>query len=371
MIQILSETSGLLYKYAAKPLLFKFDPEKVHDSTLWAAKTTASIPPIKWLLKTMYSYQNPILEQTIDGIHYRNPIGLAAGWDKDAIATKLMPYLGFGFAEVGSITKDSYPGNEGTRLWRFPESKSILVYYGLKNQGVDSIAPRLAKRSSTIPIGTNIARTNSPKCDDISSIKDYAYSFKKLAKIGDYFTINISCPNTFGGQPFHDKKRLHLLLSELDTIKTKKPVYIKISPDISKKERQDIAKLSIGHNVHGFICSNLTKNRTLSTIAEKDIPGVGGMSGKVVEQLSNELISDMYTLTKGQKTIIGLGGVFTAENAYLKIKLGANLVQLITGLIYQGPQVIGQINKDLVTLLKADGYTSINQATGTRKISTF
>lgn len=364
MQKFISNVSAKMYTKMTKPILFRFDPEKVHNATVSATHIAGNIPLIPWYTKAFFNYQDTILMQKIDGISYKNPVGLAAGWDKDAKAISFMSALGFGFTEVGSITQYAYDGNEGIRLWRYPKSKSILVYYGLKNEGVDLIAPRIKTSNSAIPVGTNIARTNSPQCDDDSSIRDYAYSFKKLRNIGDYFTVNISCPNTFGGQPFHDKKRLGLLLTALDNIPTKKPVYIKLSPDISRQERLDIAALSFKHRVDGFICGNLTKNRSLTAIKENIEPDVGGLSGKVVEALSNQLIADMYQFTKGKKTIIGLGGVFNGDDAYQKITLGANLVQLITGLIYQGPQTVGQINQRLATLLNEHGHSSVSQAVG-------
>lgn len=367
MIKIISSSSRILYGHIAKPILFKNDPEKVHDTTVKLANFSKKHRPLRYAINKSYAYNNPILTQKIDGLDFKNPIGLAAGWDKDANTIGLMPSLGFGFAEVGSITKYAYAGNDGTRLWRLPKSKSILVYYGLKNEGVDIIAPRIKSQPVPIIVGTNIARTNSKDCsDDAVSIKDYAYSFEKLAKIGDYFTVNISCPNTFGGQPFHDKKRLEALLIELDKIPTKKPVYIKVSPDISLAERQNIARLSFKHNVQGFICGNLTKSRENHSIRDSGIPDFGGLSGMVVQKISDELVSDMYQLTKGRKTIIGLGGVFTAEDAYRKIKLGASLVQMLTGLIYQGPQVVGQINYDLSKLIQKDGYDNISDAIGSQ-----
>lgn len=363
-MRIIRNVSASAYKHIAKPLLFTQKPERVHDATLQVAHYAGRLAPVRGLTSAMWAYKDPILEQTVDNIVYKNPIGLAAGWDKDAKAIPLMSALGFGLTEVGSITKYAYAGNDGTRLWRLPAQKSILVYYGLKNEGVDIIAPRIKTAYSRIPIGTNIARTNSPQCDDISSIEDYAYSFAKLANIGNYFTVNISCPNTFGGQPFHDKKRLHMLLTKLDTIKTHKPVYIKLSPDISYKERVGIAELLHEHRVHGVICGNLTKNHSLPSIKDVAVPEQGGFSGKVVEQLSNELIYDMYKLTKGTKTIIGLGGVFSGADAYKKITLGASLVQLITGLIYQGPQTVGNINYELAHILRKNGFTSISEAVG-------
>ncbi|MBP7821105.1 quinone-dependent dihydroorotate dehydrogenase [Candidatus Saccharibacteria bacterium] len=365
MIKIITRISAKTYSSVVKRIIFKFDPEKVHDKTITLAKISGRINPISFLINKAWSYNDQALSQKVDGISYANPIGLAAGWDKNAETIKLMPSLGFGFTEVGSITKDSYAGNDGTRLWRLPKSKSIMVYYGLKNIGVDIIAPRINSQHVDIPVGTNIARTNSKDCsDDNVSIEDYAYSFRKLAIIGDYFTVNISCPNTFGGQPFHEKHKLDLLLTKLDSIPTKKPIYLKISPDISMKEREDIAKLTFKHRVNGIICGNASKNHQLTTIKEKNLPAVGGLTGKVIQKLSDELISDMYRLTEGKKTIIGLGGVFTAEDAYTKIKLGASLVQMVTGLIYQGPQVVGQINHDLSKLLQKDGYNNISDAIG-------
>lgn len=366
MINNISKISAKTYANIIKPILFKIDSEKVHDFTLKSASLLGRAKPINWLIKYSWGYSAESLKQTIDGIEYLNPIGLAAGWDKDAKAISFMTAVGFGFTEVGSITKEPYQGNQGSRLKRLKNSKSILVNYGLKNQGVDIISPRIKKQKSTIPVGTNIARTNSPKCeDDKVSIEDYVYSFNKLTSIGDYFTINISCPNTFGGQPFHDGKRLEMLLTCLDKIPTQKPIYLKLSPDITYQERKDIAKLSFLHRVDGFICGNLTKERKLDTIHDINIPDDGGMSGMVVQQLSDQLIADMHKLTMGKKTIIGLGGIFSAEDAYRKIKLGASLIQIITGLIYEGPQVVGQINLGLAQLLQNDGYDNIRQAVGT------
>jgi dihydroorotate dehydrogenase len=362
---ILYTPTAWVYQRLIKPVLFRFDPEDVHDATVRLSKFAASIPPIRWVISHLWVYRNPLLEQKVCGISFCNPIGLAGGFDKNAELTQFIPLLGFGFTEVGSITQYPCDGNPRPRLWRMPESKSILVYYGLKNNGVDEISSRLQKNGSSIPIGTNIAKTNSKEaCDDDVAIEDYAYSFQKLANIGDYFTVNISCPNTYGGQPFTDKTRLDALLSRLDTIKTNKPVFIKLSPDITDEQRKDIAALSFKHRVDGFICTNLVKSRKAKGMP-KDFPSEnGGMSGGLVRELSDELISDMYKYTKGKKIIIGCGGVFTAKHAYEKIKRGATLIQMITGMIYQGPQVVANINKDLAVLLRNDGYLSISEAVG-------
>ena len=364
-MSILYAPTAWVYQRLIKPVLFLRDPEAVHDTTVTISKVVAKIPPARGFLALLWAYRHPMLEQDVCGIHFRNPIGLAGGFDKNAELTRFMPSLGFGYTEVGSITQHACDGNPKPRLWRMPESNSILVYYGLKNNGVDEIAPRLQATKTSIPVGTNIAKTNNKEvCDDEVAIEDYAYSFEKLAAIGDYFTVNISCPNTFGGQPFTDRKRLHALLTRLDTIPTNKPVYIKLSPDITREQRKDIAELSFTHNVQGFICTNLTKVRDAAHMP-KDFPSQnGGMSGGLVRELSDELISDMYKFTEGKKVIIGCGGVFNAEHAYEKIKRGATLIQMVTGLIYQGPQVVATINHDLVRLLQKDGYSSISEAIG-------
>ena len=188
--------------------------------------------------------------------------------------------------------------------------------------------------------------------------------FKYFTQIGDYFTINISCPNTFGGQPFHDPASLNKLLNALDKIPTKKPVFIKFSPDLSSKEIDLILEICSNHRVHGFVLSNLTKKRTNQKIIDNSVPDFGGLSGKVVEELTDNLIKYVYKRTQGKYIIIGCGGVFNAEDAYKKIKLGASLIQLITGMVYQGPQTISQINLGLVKLLKKDGYKNISEAIG-------
>lgn len=365
-MSLLITPTAWTYRHIAKPLLFKRDPEKVHDATVRLSKITAAIPPVRGLLGLLWTYDNPMLSQEVCGITFKNPVGLGAGFDKDGELLRFVPSLGFGFMEVGSITGSPCDGNPKPRLWRMPKSQSILVYYGLKNDGVDVIAPRMAGSRTSIPVGTNIAKTNNKEaCDDDGAIADYEYSFRVLADVGDYFTVNISCPNTYGGQPFTDKKRLDALLSRLDPIPTKKPVFIKLSPDISQQQRKDIAELSFKHRVDGFICTNLVKARTPGLAKEEYPSENGGMSGGSVRQLSDDLVSDMYKFTEGKKVIIGLGGVFTAEHAYEKIKRGATLVQMVTGLIYQGPQAVAAINKDLVKLLQKDGYHSISEAIGT------
>lgn len=317
---------------------------------------------LAWFL---FFYQNKKLEQEILGIKFKNPIGLAAGFDKNAQLTEIIPRVGFGFIEIGSVTGEPCEGNPKPRLWRLEKSKGLVVHYGLKNDGCEKIAKKLRRKQFLIPVGINIAKTNDKKTDKLAAgIDDFAKAYKKFTDIGSYFTLNISCPNTGGGQPFNNAKNLDKLLLKLNKIPTKKPVLIKLSPDLTKEQIDEIIVVAKKYKVSGFICSNLTDNRNNKKIREKKVSEAGGISGKVVEDLANDLISYIYQKTKGKFVIIGLGGVFSAKDAYKKIKLGASLVQLITGMIYEGPQVISEINQGLVRLLENDGFGNISEAIG-------
>jgi dihydroorotate dehydrogenase len=244
-------------------------------------------------------------------------------------------------------------------------SKGLVVYTGLKNEGCERVSGRLRNRKFAIPIGTNIAKTNSRKTVETEvGISDYVKAFDQFTDIGSYFTINISCPNAFGGQPFTDAKRLDQLLSRIAKIATKKPIFLKISPDLTEREVDQIIDVARGYRIAGFICTNLTEQRKNEKIVDKAVPETGGVSGKPVEGLANDLISYVYQITKGEFIIIGCGGVFSAADAYKKIKLGASLVELLTGMIYEGPQVISEINQGLARLLKQDGFKNISQAIG-------
>lgn len=354
-----------VYQVILKPIFFRFDPENIHDRMLNMGKRLSRYAFTRALTRMGFGYSHPMLAQTVLGIEFKNPIGLAAGFDKNAELTEIIPSVGFGFEEVGSITGEACVGNEKPRLWRLKKSHSLLVNYGLKNDGCEAIAARLSSKHFTFPVGTSIAKTNSPEtCELDVGIADYVKAFTQFTTIGAYYTINISCPNAFGGQPFTDPARLDALLSSLDRIPTRKPIFVKFSPDITRENINQIIQVIEKHRVHGFICTNLTKKRENLKIKDENVPPFGGMSGKIVEDLANDMIKYLYSKVKNKYVIIGCGGVFSAEDAYRKIRLGASLVQLITGMIYQGPQVISEINRGLVRLLKRDGFANIAQAIG-------
>lgn len=375
IIAIRNRVIGFCYRHILKKIFFTMDPEKIHDIHVKIGHTLGKNIITRKITAGFFSYSDKKLEQDILGIHFSNPIGLAAGFDKNAELTDILPAVGFGFAEIGSITGEPCLGNPKPRLWRLKESKSLVVYYGLKNPGCEAVAAKLANKKFKIPIGVSIAKTNCQATADMENgVKDYVKAYKTMFDIGNYTTVNISCPNAFGGQPFTDKKSLEYLLNALSQLsvgttdgKLKiKPIFIKLSPDLSIQEVDDIIEVAEKYNVDGYISSNLTKNRNNIKI-KNAVPSVGGMSGKVVEGLSNNLIRHLYKKTKGKKVIIGCGGVFSAEDAYYKIKAGASLIQMITGMIFEGPQIISDINLGLVKLLERDGFKNISEAIGTEK----
>ncbi len=353
------------YIYILKPIYFYFDPEKTHDAMVRTGSFLGRYSTTRSLISFLFSFSHPTLEQNILNIHFPNPIGLAAGFDKDALLTEIIPAVGFGFTEVGSITGESCDGNMKPRLWRLKNSQALMVYYGLKNEGCEKIALRLKGMNFKVPVGTNIAKTNSKiTVETEAGINDYVKAFRQFVDIGQYFAINISCPNAFGGEPFSNIEKLDRLLSMIDTIKTIKPIFLKLSPDLNEEQIEAILKVCEKHRVHGFICSNLTKNKNNLKIKDAITSFQGGISGKVVDDLSLNQIRLIYQKTKGKYIIIGCGGIFSALDAYKKIKAGASLVQIITGMIFEGPELINEINRGLVLLLKRDGFHNIKDAIG-------
>ena len=352
---LLSGAQAAIYKHILKPILFRIDPERVHDRALKLGNTLGRSVPTRALVAGLFDYSHPSLSQTIHGISFSNPIGLAAGFDKNAELLDILPSVGFGHAEIGSITAQPCPGNPGTRLWRHPEQKSLRVYYGLKNNGCEILKGRL-HTSSSIPLGVSIAKTNNKATvDPNAAIDDYLTSYQTLADVGSYDTINISCPNAHGGQPFTDPELLDRLLTRINAVRSNKPLFLKLSPDISRDKLHTLANIATQHKVNGIICTNLTKRHT---------HGNGGLSGKAVAHASRDQLIQLTTHYP-HLTLIACGGIFTAEDAYDRITHGASLVQLITGMIYEGPQLIGTLNRDLAQLLSSHGYTSVSDAVGT------
>lgn len=368
-MKLKTDLFAFCYRLFLKRIFFRLDPELVHDGISNFGWCLGRCGFLRRLTSGFFKFEHPRLKQRLWGLNFLNPIGLSAGFDKNAKLVNILGSVGFGFMQVGTVTLKSYGGNPKPRLFRLPKSKALVVYYGLKNIGVKRIVKRLKnKRVSDLLIGVSVGKTNSKETANTKGgILDY-YDCLKLVKesgVADFYTINVSCPNTFGGEPFTTPIKLDKLLSKLMSLKLKKPVLIKMPINLKWFAFKKLLDVCVKHNVAGVIIGNLNKDH--KDVNVKDvIPShvKGGVSGRPTWRLSNDLISKTYQSYGEKLVIVGVGGVFSADDAYEKIKRGASLVQLITGMIYEGPQLIGQINRGLVELLERDGFKSIGDAVG-------
>lgn len=370
---ILWNISRLLYVYIVKPLLFLVPPDKVHHGTIRLTAIVGSLGITRGLVRLIFTApRNERLVQNYHDIEFGNPVGLAAGFDKNGQVVPMIAALGFGFGEVGSITADICKGNDRPWFFRLPKTQSLVVNAGLANDGSRIIIDRLrsynSKAIQNFPIVLSVAKTNSRKVvDDKSGVIDYVTSVKRASKESRIAMIelNISCPNTFGGEPFTTAPRLELLLAAVDAVKVKQPIFIKMPTSLGWSEFKELLDVIVNHNVAGVTVSNLAKNRALLDIKDTLPDSVpGNLSGKPTVKSSNELIRQTYLGYGDKLTIIGVGGIFNAEDAYAKIRLGASLVELITGMIFRGPQLAAEINEGLSKLLAKDGYSHISEVIG-------
>ncbi len=310
----------------------------------------------RYLVSLVYGYHGQDISKTVDGIYYKTPFLLSAGFDYNGQLTEILPCIGLGGEEVGSITAKPCEGNPKPHLTRLPKSQGILVNKGLKNDGVDAIIDRLKKtlsRSANKKFvkGISIAKTN---CRDASTtegaIEDYVYSFRRLnvEDVGDYYTLNISCPNAYGGEAFIVPNLLERLLAEITKIKCNKPVYVKMPINISWDQFDSLLKVIDKYGLQGVIIGNLNKNYDLLDFRNEAPQNyAGGISGKTCRQLSTELIRKTKKAYGSRFTIIGVGGVMSEETAMEKFEAGADLIMLITGLIYEGPGLVKKLCKSI------------------------
>ena len=369
IVGIRNLTLKLLYRIA-RPAIFLMDPENAHYMFKRVGVFLGSNPLTRALTSLIFNYGHKSLKTKVDGIEYRNPLGLSAGFDKDGELTKIYPSIGFGLAELGSFTGEVCPGNPGKRLFRMVKSKSILVWYGLNNQGAEKISSRLkGVNFGKLRVGINAAKSNiTPEFDLQDSIDDYTKTMRLFKDIGDYYTINISCPNTQDGEPFVDKQNLDALLVAVNAHRVEgKPIYVKLAADMEIDEINIIVDACLEHKMDGVVLTNLAKPAFNKEYVESELPfHKGAMSGLPLQRISTNVIRHVYRRSRGKLTIIGVGGVFTAKDAYEKITSGASLLHMISTLIFDGPQSISEINRGLVKLLKQDGFSSIEEAVGSR-----
>ncbi|MEH1889985.1 MAG: quinone-dependent dihydroorotate dehydrogenase [Nostoc sp.] len=371
-----------IYQLAIRPLLFnlvKTDSEWLHQQTIrsfsWLSQTGVH-QRASWVnqrLKQSLCLYNSRLEQNLFGLNFPNPVGLAAGFDKDGVAAGIWSNLGFGFAELGTVTFHAQPGNPRPRLFRLPLDKAALNRMGFNNRGAAAMAARLAQEKQDnvqlIPIGINLGKSKVTPLE--AAAQDYLDSFRSLKDLGDYFVVNVSSPNTPGLRSLQDASMLSTILELLQQENnTQKPIFVKIAPDLDWVAIADIISLAKTYQLAGIIATNTTirrdglKTQIIDQTGKSPQSEAGGISGEPLRDRSTEVIRFIWQQTQGQIPIIGVGGIFSGEDAWEKITAGASLIQVYTGWIYEGPLMVRRILLDLLIRLEQSGLNSINEAVG-------
>lgn len=374
-----------IYQSGLRPFLFsvlKADPEWVQQQTLRTLSqlSDATALPSAWLrsqLQRTCGFAAPELEQQLWGLTFRNPIGLAAGFDKDGIAAGIWDSLGFGFAELGTVTYHAQPGNPPPRLFRLPLDQAAINRMGFNNRGAAALAETLIQlRQSqaeagqpTIPLGINLGKSKVTSLE--AAAGDYLSSFQLLQPLGDYFVVNVSSPNTPGLRSLQATDQLEPILEALQGANTQqKPLLVKIAPDLEWEDIAAVVALAQTYRLAGIIATNTTirrdqlKTQVVQATGQPITAEAGGLSGAPLRQRSTEVIRFIWQQTQGTLPIIGVGGIFTAEDAWEKITAGASLVQVYTGWVYEGPWMVRRALMGLASKLKAQGLTSITEAIG-------
>jgi dihydroorotate dehydrogenase len=341
-----------MYKSIIRPILFKFDPEKIHNFTFLCLRLANSLPGLPYLVRKSFQVKHPALEKELFGIKFPNPVGLAAGLDKNAEAFDMLGYLGFGFVEIGTVTPVGQPGNPKPRAFRLKKDKALINRMGFNNLGLEEVIRHLKRKKSKTIIGGNIGKNKVTPNEQ--AINDYLKSFEALFPYVDYFAVNISSPNTPNLRELQDKEPLKNLLGSLMSAnknkKKPKPILLKIAPDLSNEQLDDIIEIVKSTGTNGIIATNTTIERKGLSYPDSHIEkiGSGGLSGKPLKDRSTEVIRYIVEKTNSSIPVIGVGGIMDTDAAIEKINAGASLVQLYTGFIYEGPSLIKRINKRIL-----------------------
>ena len=341
-----------LYKYLIRPLLFLLPAEKAHHFTFSLLSFLSFIPGVPWLLDQFFVYDHPNLKRELLGLTFDHPVGLAAGFDKDAKLVNQWGHFGFSFVEIGTVTPEPQTGNPQPRLFRLPEDQGLINRMGFNNQGLNRIKERLSKKKTKIIIGGNIGKNKQTPNEE--AYKDYIKGFEALYDVVDYFVINVSSPNTPNLRELQDKEPLRHILNEVQHLNkakpTPKPILLKIAPDLNNDQLDDIVDLVAETKIDGVIATNTTVARTgLTTSPDKlENIGSGGLSGMPLRSRATEVIAYLHKKSHGSFTIVGVGGIHRPEDAIEKLKAGASLVQIYTGFVYSGPALIKKINRQVI-----------------------
>ena len=341
-----------MYKLLIKPLFFLFSPETIHNIVFAMVKFWARIPLTMWIWKQIFCLEDDRLKREVFGLTFDNPVGLAAGFDKDAKLYNELATFGFGFIEIGTITPVGQPGNPKPRLFRLPHDEGLINRMGFNNGGVEEAVERMKNCNTKIMIGGNIGKNKVTPNEEAS--RDYEISFQTLFPYVDYFVVNVSSPNTPGLRELQDKEPLTKLLMSLQELNTakenRKPILLKIAPDLTDLQLDDIITIVQDSKIDGVIATNTTIDRSMLTTDQRELEviGNGGLSGKPVKARSTEVIRYLSEKSNKAFPIIGVGGIHSAEDALEKLEAGASLVQVYTGFIYEGPALIKRINKAIL-----------------------
>ncbi|MBN6741528.1 quinone-dependent dihydroorotate dehydrogenase [Acidithiobacillus ferrivorans] len=354
-----------------RPLLFTLDPERAHTLSIAALAALGRMPQSMAYLTKHYSVTDPRLAQDFWGLHFPNPVGLAAGYDKDAHAAAALPALGFGFIEIGTVTPRPQPGNPRPRVFRYPAQQTVINRMGFPGEGAAAVAHRLAALSGhPVPIGINLGKNRDTPLAQAQD--DYIAALELLFHYGDYLCINVSSPNTPGLRLLQGEEALRGLLCAVAAANQRLavqyqraplPLLLKIAPDLDNADLNAIGGLALGAEplVDGFIATNTTIKRPTS---QPGLSESGGLSGAPLLEQSNAVIAQLYRATQGQVPIIGVGGILSAADAYAKIQAGASLLQVYSGLIFRGPELVREILETLPELWLKDGYPDLAHARG-------
>jgi dihydroorotate dehydrogenase len=341
-----------MYKWLIRPFFFSIDAEKIHHFVFNSLKVFSSIPGGRQILSVMYGVKDKRLEKTLFGITFKNPVGLAAGLDKDAKLIDELASIGFGFIEIGTLTPKPQAGNDKPRLFRLPDDSALINRMGFNNEGVEAAIQRLKKRKSNVIIGGNIGKNKVTPNED--ALKDYAICFEALFPHVDYFVLNISSPNTPGLRELQDKEPLRKLLQHIKNLSGSKPSYkpilLKIAPDLGDSQLDDIIEILQETKLDGVVATNTTISRDGLSTAQSRIQeiGNGGLSGKPLTKRATEVIKYLRAKLGPGFPIIGVGGIMSTDDALEKLNAGADLIQIYTGFIYEGPGFVSRINKAIV-----------------------
>ena len=356
----------MIYRRIVRPALFRIDPERTHNIAMGGLGLLARADPVGRIVGTRLCVHDPRLAQELWGLRFPNPVGLAAGFDKQAAAVPAWAHMGFGFAEVGTVTAERQPGNPRPRIFRLPEDGAVINRLGFNSEGSLLVAARLRRwndggHAHRIPLGVNIGKTKV--AEDVAA--DYIATFTRVAEFADYVAINISSPNTPGLRDLQERSALEELVTRLAGANrmqhAPKPILVKIAPDLDPGAIEAIVGIARDHRLDGLIVSNTTVARAHAT--SRLVAETGGMSGAPLRELADDVLRRAAAVA-GDLPIIGVGGIFTAEDAWRKILAGASLVQIYTGYVYEGPGLPKRINQDLLMLMEHAGIRSIAEAVG-------